>query len=159
MTRNEIADFWGATNLNRWANADWEKLSLSESSKSYLIEVGLPIGESWTLKFDYVVGQLPEISYNPNYFCIGIDDFVPICIDCNLDDRIIAIENAVTKKERFINSSIDCFGEFLVYYAQYRRTIVSIGEHEIEEFINLIKTKMETSDPFAFMSAETWCLL
>src|SRR5712675_2737444 len=110
MTRAEITNFWGRDNLARWSEASLREVAIPDSSKSFLIEVGMPLRADWTLRFDV---QADQVAHTPNAaHCIGFADVVPICID----DRgcVIAAEENIGGGMRYINSSIERFGECLV---------------------------------------------
>jgi hypothetical protein len=120
MTRKEIVRFWGADNLRRWTSDDLRDVAISELSKSFLIEVGLPYREhGWTMRFDDGARRLPRLAGKPSYCRIGFDYVLPICLDERRHGCVVLVEEEIGRTERFINSNVELFGECLVYYERY----------------------------------------
>lgn len=156
MQRWEIIQFWGEGNLRRWPEADLRDAQIPASSKSFLIEVGLPFREDWTLRFNPQVGVLPRLSIRRGCRRIGFDDSVPICLDEEHDGRVVAIEDVVGGSERLINSNIECFVECLVYYKQYRTVVRLASEEEVQKIIDVTGSQIRTADAAAFADPDNW---
>src|SRR5690349_15424104 len=116
MTHEEIIGFWGHDRLKRWSEHSLRDVNIPESSKQFLREVGLPCKEDWTLRFDAETDKLPPLPSRGNCRQIGFDDSVPLCLDENRRGSVVAVE---TRTDRFINTSVERFGEFLVLYQEY----------------------------------------
>src|SRR5687767_13432201 len=121
MTNDEVVAFWGHDNLKRWPFGSLRDVAVPQSSKRFLAEVGLPYKEDWTLRFDPEADQLPPLPGRANYRLVGFDSTVPICLDEEGGGRVMAIETEIGGPERFINSSVERFGQFLTLYQQYRK--------------------------------------
>ena len=150
MLPKDIVNFWGQENLNRWSESSLRDVAIPQPSKRFLIEVGLPSNEDWTLRFDPEADHLPQLPNKGNYRRIGFDDFVPICLDEKRSGCVVAVEKDVGGSERFINSSVERFGEFLVLYQEYRKTARAVSEEEIVKAIAGIEEGMRKADPKAF---------
>lgn len=157
MQQMEIVNFWGYDNLKRWSESNLRNVNIPQSSKRFLMDVGLPCKEDWLLRFDHEADQLPRLPNKDNYCRIGFDDFVPICLDEKRDGCVIVVETEVGGTERFINSSVERFGEFLVLYEMYRRSPSSISERQLlNVIIPQIEERMRKIDPNAFKNVENY---
>ncbi len=156
MQPEEIIKFWGRDNLKRWPEASLRDVAIPASSKSFLAEVGLPFRVDWTLRFDPEANQLPRLPNKSHYRRIGFDDVVPICLDEQHGGRIVAVEREVGGTERYINSSVECFGECLVYYQQYRTSVRGVTEDEVAKLITTTEERMRKADPTAFGDSNNW---
>ena len=146
----EIANYWGRENLKRWSESSLDDVAIPQTSKRFLIEVGLPCKEDWTLRFDPEADELPRLSNNRNCRRIGFDDFIPICLDEKCAGSVVAVETVVGGSDRFINSDVERFGEFLVLYQEYRKAARTVSEEEILKIIPSIEDRMRNIDPKAF---------
>jgi len=120
------------------------------------MEVGLPIRADWTLRFDAETNHLPKISNRSQYRRIGLDDAVPICLDEQHCGRVVAVEQEGGGSERHIDSNVECFGECLVYYQQYRALARVSSEDEVQEVIVTTEGRMRMADPSAFDDPNNW---
>jgi hypothetical protein len=150
MLPKDIVNFWGQENLKRWSENSLRDVAIPQPSKRFLIEVGLPYKEDWTLRFDSEADHLPRLPNRVNCRRIGFDDVVPVCLDEKRGGCVVAVETAVGGSERFINSSVECFGEFLVLYQEYRKAARAVSEEEIVKFISGVEERMRKADPKAF---------
>lgn len=155
MQGNEIVDFWGIENLNRWNVEDLEDLDVSESAKRFLSDVGLPKQSDWTLRLGEDRGSLPRLKERPTCRVIGYDDYVPICVDEENDGRIIEVERWPSSV-RVINSSVQHFGAALVQYQRYRIEVQSVGEDHVEAFIDEIEKMLKEIDTAAYSAPGAW---
>ena len=154
MERQDIIRFWGQENLRRWSEEDLRDVAIPRSSKSFLVEVGLPFREDWTLRFDRDSGPLPRLPNKSYYRRIGFDGPVPICLDEHGGGRVVAAEHDGTA--RYINSSIEVFGESLVFYQQYRKEARTASDDEVQDIIAETEEHLRDADPTAFGDANNW---
>ena len=155
MSREEIVQFWGNENLRQWTVESVGDLRIPASSKTFLVEVGLPIEDSWTLQFG-PTDRVPKLGDDGRYRQIGVDDVVPICLDEEGGGQVIANETTLGGPERYVNASVEQFGEFLVHYERYRRAARTVAEEDIQEVIESTKASMLSIDDTAFASPENW---
>ncbi len=157
MSNDEIISFWGFHNLKRWPEENVRLLRISEASKRFLIEVGFPCKEEdWTLRFDGETDTFPRLPGKPDYRTIGYDYIVPICLDENRGGSVLADEAVVNGPERFVNSSAELFGEFLVHYQKYRCSAKDLSEKEVQALISHIEGIMQEKDRDALESPKNW---
>jgi hypothetical protein len=149
MTDNEILNFWGYNNLVRWLESTLRDVAVPLSSKRFLMEVGLPGKTDWTLRFD-PEATLPRLADKSNFRRIGFDDMVAICLDEQHDGCVVAVEKEVGGTQRFINTTVQHFGVFLVLYQEYRKAARRMSEEEVVKFIPSIESRMRKTDPKAF---------
>lgn len=114
-----------------------------------MVEIGLPYKEDWTLRFDAQADDLPRLPCKSRYRRIGFDDAVPICVDEGRGGCVVAVETDIGGTERFINSSVERLGEFLILYEQYRRAARVLPEEEILKLIRTVESRMRDIDPNA----------
>jgi hypothetical protein len=157
MTFEQIVSFWGSENLRRWPRKSVSCIAIPEESKRFLTEVGFPYKEDWTLRFDPGADDLPPIPDKPWYRRIGFDYVVPICMDEVRNGCVVAVETDEGGPERFVNSSVEHFGEFLTHYGEYRHSARTISETELlQSAIPLIEKKLRSADPSAFDDVENY---
>src|SRR5215470_10524960 len=152
MTREEMTRFWGRDNLARWSEVSLRNVTIPGSAKSFLVETGMPLRLGLTLRFEIQADQVSRAS--TTRLCIGFDDVVPISIDER--GRVIAEEAKVGRGEKYINSSIECFGECLVYYQQYRISVRAASEDEVQRLISVVARSLRNTEPTAFADPNNW---
>jgi hypothetical protein len=159
MQRAEIIRYWGRDNLKRWSRDVLRRVTIPESSKSYLVEVGLPFRADWTFQFDDDASRLPQLPNKPSYRRIGFDDPVPICLDEERHGCVVEVGDEFGYPERYFNSSVEFFGECLVYYQQYR--LIARGtEDDVPDLVAATERRMRKADPAAFTDEEScWPLI
>jgi hypothetical protein len=150
MTHEEIVNFWGRENLKSWSESSLRDVIISQSSKQFLLEVGLPHQDDWTLRFISETSQIPRVPSRSNCRIIGFDGPVPICLDERHHGSAVAVEMGIGRTERFINTSVERFAEFLVLYQEYRTAARTLSEDETLKFIPSIEERMHKVDPKAF---------
>jgi SUKH-4 immunity protein len=155
MTNEEIIDFWGGENLIRWPESALRTIAIPEKSKIFLAQVGMPNQKGWTLHFESGAGEL-NLGYRRNCRRIGFDDVVPICLDEDGQGRVIAAEQAVGGKERYINSSVEAFGACLVQYQTYRNEVRTTSEEQIPQLVDKTEKSMRSIDGSAFESIDNY---
>jgi hypothetical protein len=155
MQKEDIIRFWGWDNLKRWSKEDLRDVAITESSKLFLTEVGLPRRADWTMRFDEEANRLPRLQNKPNYRQIGVAYVVPICLDERRNGCVVDVEEAIGGPERYINSSVELFGECLVYYQQYR-LVARATEDDVQDVVATTEQRMRKADPRAFRNDEDW---
>lgn len=152
MQRADIIRFWGSDNLRRWSKDDLRDVAIPERSKSFLVEVGLPFGDE-TLRFDDEARRLPRLAHKPRYRRIGFDYYDPVCLDEQRKGCVIEVAEEAGGLERFINSNVELFGEFLVYYRQYR-LVARMTEDNLSAVVDATEQRMRKADPVAFRGVD-----
>jgi hypothetical protein len=157
MLPNEIVAYWGKENLVRWPESAVRILRIPNSSKDFLIHVGLPCIRDWTLRFDPMIDNLRSSPTRSSLRQFGRDDIVPLCVDEAGGGQVLADEAAVGGTERFVNSSVECFAEFLVLYRKYRVDVGGLSDEDsVQSFISTIEDEIRKSDSKAFGSANNY---
>jgi hypothetical protein len=148
MPRGEIVKFWGRENLARWLPSLLIDVAIPEQSKRFLSDVGLPVGVDWTLEIAPM--PLERLEGKPHFRKLCSDYIVPICLDELDAGSLVAVEQIVGGGERFVNTDVEAFGQFLVLYQRYRRA------DQPEELILATESAMKRTDPRAFSSVENY---
>jgi hypothetical protein len=153
MQREDIVRFWGRDNLRRWSSDDLRDVAIPESSKSFLVDIGLPRRADWTMRFDDdEARRLPRLPNKPSYRRIGLDYNVPICLDEQRNGCVVLVEEDVGT-ERYINSSVELYGGFLVYYHQCRLAARATTA-DLRLLVAATEQRMRNADPAAFRDVE-----
>ena len=157
MHPTEIVLFWKQSNLLRWPEALLKNVAIPNSAKLFLVEVGLPSGVDWTLRFDNATFDLLEKHSGFRQF--GYDDATPICFR-ETDGAIVAVEIFPMDKVIYLNASVEAFGAFLVLYQRYRTGARQFSEEDILRTIDATENEMHTEDPTALVSPNNyWSLI
>jgi hypothetical protein len=160
MKQDEIVRFWGLQNLRRWMATDIANAAIPESAKTFLVDVGMPVQEGWTLRFDPEADILPRLSPHSSYRRFGFDDAVRLCLDEARGGAVIAVDivDAVAPVggQWYVNRDVVRFGACLVYYEQYRAAALETSEVEIEGVISATERLIRVEDPTAFEDANSW---
>jgi hypothetical protein len=141
MEKSEILSCRG-DDLVRWSEAVVNPLAIPESSKTFLVEVGLPRPSDplWIYRFDdgqQTPARMPE---NINQVRIGSRPR-PVCLDEG-NCGVVVMPYLKRDMERFVNSTVEQLGAFLVLlqrlqkeplYAENERAIASIMEAEMRK--------------------------
>lgn len=159
MQNSDIIRFWGWDNLRRWPREDLRDVAIPGSSKSYLVDVGLPRSNE-SLRFDDETSLLLRLPGKPNYRCIGFDYVVPVCLDERRNGCVIDAGTEFGDRERYINACVELFGECLVYYRQYRMRAQAAEraspEGDLSDLIATTAQLLRRADPTAFEDEENW---
>ncbi len=145
-----VLEVWSKKNLARWTPAALEDVAIPPSAKDFLCNVGLPFREDWTLQFPAKPKTPERLSKHPHLRQLGTDDPVPICVDERGGGQVVAVEDDVGGKIRYVNSSVEAFGVFLALYQQYRIAVRGMDDDEAEALIAQTEKKMRRADPHAF---------
>lgn len=150
LTQTEWVEFWNECELTRWKPEGLTNVAIPGSSKDFLVAMGLPRKPTWSLSFDAGDG-LPPLPRAGWLHRLGSDYEVPLCLDERRNGAVIAIEDEDTLKCRFMNSSVEQFGECLVHLKRLlddgRDAAVTAEE---------LESTCRTVDPAAFADAESW---
>ena len=143
--------FWG-DQLRHWPEKTVRNLQVPEATKHFMVRVGLPIGQSWTMRFD---GTLESPHNRPTYRIFGYDDLAPLCI-VEPTGHVVHLEPGGAT-ERYVNASLERFADFLVAYEQYRREVVAMEEEDdIDALIDRVESQMRSVDPSALEGPESF---
>jgi len=159
MDTKELINLWGYANLRRWLREDLDEVGIPERSKQFLVEVGLPKNEDWTLKFDLPPPGFVQLANNPTWWQIGWDDPVPICLDEVSGGAVIA-DASDGALPMFVNSSVEQFGMCLGLYERYRRATRDVAEDARLTAVARLESEVQRVDPEAVTSnANYWPLI
>ena len=156
MSHDDVIRFWGVENLKRWSFDDLCDAAIPNRSKQFLTQVGLPLENGWTLRFNGESSVLPRLPGRPEYRRIGFDYDVPICLDEKKHGCVLSVEPPDVT--RYINASVEQFGICLTLYQQYRTRVQGMDEDDAQNLIRRIEDEMRRVDPTAFADPECWWL-
>lgn len=153
MTRDEYVTFWGASRLRRWSPAVASTLALPPSSRAFLVEWGLPLGDGVVFSFDARFDGLAAVSQSPALRQFGVHAFAPLCIDERKDGAVIEVKGSA---ELLWNSTIERFGLCLVEFTLSERDALVPPpkgfKGRFRELADRTESQMRKIDPKAFVS-------
>ena len=158
MNEREIVEFWGSENLTRWSLEAVRDLRISETSKSFLMTVGLPSPRHDRLwEYDFNCGQPSRVS-GEEHLVVVMSLPRPFCIDEKRDNSIVApyVEKDM---ERFVNSTVEQFVAFLTVFERGRQEMRRLGNTEQEpcrKVISEMEGRMKNIDPAALEGEENY---
>jgi hypothetical protein len=151
VSREEIVQFWGAGKLRRWSATAVRDLSISQRSKNYLTEVGLPVEPLGTMQFDAPAETIPRLLAQPHLRRIGLDYAVPICLNESRHGAIVWAEDG-GQTPRFANANAESLGACVTLFEQYRRAVKKAGDPDA--LILRTEERMRAADPSALVDPE-----
>jgi hypothetical protein len=149
MNRQDMVRFWGEENLLRWTSADVSALNIPESSKTFLVEVGLPLKGDWMWEFEWEK-DLPRMPGRPQARCLGYSFGSPIVLD-ELRSGCVTWAQTQSDKERYQNASVEQFAESLV---EYQKLAVPWGSAAARSAVSSFRRILDRIDSTAFDDPE-----
>jgi hypothetical protein len=146
LTNKEIVAFWGEHMLARWPEALASRLRIPEASRSFLTQVGFPRQGDWTLTFPGPSQTIARPAAQSNLAILGYDDEMAICVDEGGGQANVGIVDTAFGSNRFVNSTIEALGAFLVLYESYRRRARNMGEAEAMRLVESTFEEMKAVD-------------
>lgn len=126
MSFNEIIVFWG-NDLVRWPRSAVDTLSIPESSRTFLAEVGLPCPKDRLFIYSFDCGQ-PLVRNAENSRLVRVAHKPrPIFID-ESKSGLVLMPTTGDDPQRFVNSSIEQFGAFLVLQETMLRDVTRLND-------------------------------
>jgi hypothetical protein len=159
MTDGEIVNFWGADNLKRWAETNLHNVKIPESSKRFLVTVGLPYKQKWHFRLDAEADELPSLPKKKNLRRICFyGHSACICLDEKLGGSVVWVSTPDASGESLVNTDVERFGRFLVLFGEYVRKGATISKKDfmdyVETVVPTIQDKMRKIDPKALEDEE-----
>jgi hypothetical protein len=149
-TRERWIRLWGEDELTCWQRDALRDVAIPESSKEFLVTMGLPVSPGLGLSFDGRRG-VPVLGTVPTLRQLSVDYEVPICLDEGLSGAVVAIESEWST--RFVNGSVERFAECLGFYAEYAR---AVDDASAGALVDEAERRARAADPAAFEDVEHW---
>ena len=161
---------FGESGLQRAAQQAVADIHLPETSKRYLVDVGLPSERILELSLSLKGQRLPQLAelspllaccivQYPHAHSIGTDTGCAVCVDGSGVGTIFLVDLTGKDKVRFINSNVEFFGASLALYHEYCRVGPTVPKQDVDDFILKIESRMKDIDPTAIRSPENWWAL
>jgi hypothetical protein len=143
-------------------------LKIPDSSKKFLVEVGLPKEEVLLCKFDIDLPSFPTIekyaAQQGRKFTskkllrrIGWDGGMQICLSEEAySGHVITIDINKKFEDRFVNSSIELFGAFLALYVDEYCRCGDSSDEVLDKRAYELETKLHSLDPSVFSNSDNW---
>jgi hypothetical protein len=153
-----LIDFFGRGDRRRWKRKALDEVAIPEPAKRFLNKVGLPSDDldeldAWLVHFDGEdTDELPWLRDRPPLRVIGFSAEVsPICLDEDHGGRVVIARRSGV---RFVNSTVEQFGQFLYAYHSCRSRLQDVqgwkGLEGVEKAIDSLERRMRKLDPPAF---------
>lgn len=145
----EISDFWKNENLVKAEPTIIKDTEISEESKKFLLDVGLPKNFNLMLEFDLTFSQINGC------YKIGSDGNNSVCI---CDEEIIVFDENEGLSKTFINSSVIHLAKCLISYQEILNSIddFDYSEEESERLADFLTKSITKIDKRALEDEESW---
>lgn len=152
--RGYIMDIYGCLqqNFKLITREEYRECNLSNNTKKILCDTGLPDELSGFVQFN--IKEIKNIILDEGHIVIGNDFGTYICI--NNKEEIVSTDPWNEYPERFINSNLEAFLEFIIIFLQYEDKINEAAYDEIYKVIKEIKEKFSIIDIRALGNEENW---
>jgi hypothetical protein len=144
---------WGCDGIVRAESHLVSKLGLPIDAVTVLTEIGLP------RKSDFFAAEQPklvEMAFRPGRFCrVGTDEAAAFCVDIS-NGEVHLLSGSGAQPDRFINSSLREFVDFLGRVTLARRKFRELTESEADAGVRALKRDLLDRDPRAFDDDENW---
>ena len=172
---SEIQNFWGENKLHRWPPAKLSGLALSDETKTFLSEVGIPKVKPFDEVIWFFEGFKDLIPLKTHYENLQIKNAVPsnvensyvFTVECEEmacfsirpnDEKVIYTNPEVAESVRYCNSSIEMFVYFLTEF--YKTAAYTIKneldeESELEVTMSMVE-KLRNYDSEAFDAEDSF---
>jgi hypothetical protein len=157
MKPDDIVKSWSANDLRRWPVQCLRDVAIPEPSKSFLVEVGLPVYSDVGFQFHPLVGDPPRLAGRPHLRSIG-RMFEPglVCLDEQADGCVVIADPSL----RYLNSRVDRFAACLILYLQHRAIGRRSRPAEYEELDARFERDLLNVDPTVFNDPENfWAVI
>jgi len=144
---------WGREGVVRAESGLISSLALPKDAFTVLVEIGLP------RKSDFFIAEQPklvEMAFRPGRFCrVGTDEFNAVCVDTS-NGEVLLLSGSGAQPDRFINSTLRDFVDFLGRVTLGRREFRGLTEREADAGVAALKRELLGRDPRAFADEENW---
>ena len=132
-----------------------EGFSIPSETRDLLENIGLPENLD-VLLLNFYSNNIEELMFNNNkYIVIGDDYGTKICIEQKSGEVYsICTENKYTV--RFINSSIQCFLQFLITYIETKPALIGVDDDEAVVIIDKLRKVFLSVDEKSLGNDENW---
>ena len=183
MSYQKLIDFWGFDNLSRAKPEALKSINISEESKHFLVEIGLPreLDLFYPIKFSLEYDIFPELEikkYLSKKIYQKYSQLKQTIIIASEDNILgyfcifeftggfvysIGIDKGVIDGIYFMNSSVQQLAEFLFLYQNYRlkgeRENIFDDEDKYYHLTQELEYEMYQVDARVFDNEENWWLL
>ncbi len=169
ITPSEFVAQWGEDNLIQNTPEALAGIQLSQASKLFLIEAGLPAHADFGLQFDRFKDEMPTLLeafpndyvFPPEYCYyrpIGVDYATIICLSEQDGGRIYSVDIDGHLPTRLMSSDVPHLAEFLLVFR--RHEIWAQTTHPSEEKIKLsaleLRDELRQRDPEAMRDEQNY---
>ena len=168
MSPQEFAAAWETGGLSPVARSVVQTAPLSEASKHFLEDAGLPLEAKPNLTFyapPDALAPLPnvlkEIDFPIDFrrYLLLVDDGGTfLCIDTQEAGHIVSVDACQALPQRFVNSTLVQFAHCLLAYRTLPGPEQARGasKQEILEWLDQIKHQFNDIDPSALCAPDNW---
>jgi hypothetical protein len=79
---------------------------------------------------------------------------MPLYLDESRRGQVLAVSG--DGSERFVNQSVELFGQCLALFENYRRVVRSVPDEQADPIIASTEAELHKADPAAFKNDENW---
>jgi hypothetical protein len=152
----DIKRFWGSS-LTRISSELISGYSLSTTNYRILSEVGLPLVDD--LITFYEDSMIKEYCADNDRFLVIGDDYgtkIGIALNAETNNEVYSFDINEDLPKRFINSDMAKFLQFIMWYSNFKPSIIGLEEDEVGPVIAGIKDDFNKVDFLALAGEENW---
>jgi len=168
VSPQEFTAAWGADDLLPVASSALQAVPLSEPSRHFLEEAGLPQEAKPNLTFyplPDALAPLPDVLEEVDlpldyrrYLLLADDGGTFLCIDARENGHIVSVDAYQELPTRFVNTTVSQFAECLLAYRALPGTEQAKGasKHEIRGWLSQLRDQFNGIDAEALRDADNW---
>lgn len=144
---------WGRDGVVRAERRLVDSLGLPKDAVTVLAEIGLPRESDF---FTVEPPKVVEMPFRPGRFCrVGTDEVNAVCVETS-NGEVHLLSGSGAQPDRFINSTLRHFVDFLGRVTLGRREFRGLTEPEADAGVAALKRQLLDRDPRAFAGEENW---
>jgi len=153
LTHADVIAVWGESGVIRVPSADISGSGLPDTAQRILVDVGLPR----EVEYLFIYERPARISsdHGRQHWKIGTDYGTDVCVYTD-SGEVVSLSSSGQYPNRFVNSCLECFVEFLCRVVTERRKFLGLPDYEIDELVERLEAELRARDADAFEQPEHW---
>ncbi len=154
VSHDDLVRLWGEANVVRADASVHDTVTLPPDAIEVVTEIGLPryvepLFEIADLRMVVAPGRGGQ-------FCqVGSDFGTELCISAETGE-VVSLSTSGEYCDRFVNTNLALFVEFLVLVSGERARFLDLGDEEIDQVIIVLDKRLRLLDERAFSNPDNW---
>lgn len=154
VSHDDLVRLWGETNIVHPRAKPRDTLTLPPDATQVLAEVGLP--RRADPLFEVTGLRMVDVPGRGGRYCqFGSDFGTALCISAN-NGEIVSLSLTGEYPDRFVNSTLALFVEFLVLVSTERARFLDLGDEDIDQLIAELNNRLLGLDERALGNPDNW---